>query len=187
MDLNLGKEPDRQPRKVVRKKQLTLEQVARQCYEQAGDYDQATTLMVEQVNADDDLFRALFNPSRVRAACYDIVRYIVRSMRADVWNTPQPTDEEARAAISALADVTVGTLMQFPLWPGKRLATATREEVLKSATKFIKHGTTTLVQGRWLQIVGMQMSDGATAEECFTEKELGKFKKQAEKKYGANI
>jgi len=161
---------------------LTLQEVAQQCLDNANDTDnvvqEATTAMVAVVSNNDVLFRALFTPEQVRQNCYTIVRALVRSQRDELWSTPQPSDEAARAALDSHAGITMRRLMDFRLWNGKPLGEATKAEVLAAAQRWIKQGSSMIGTGRWLELVGNACPDTGVVRDRLNEQDLLRFRAQ---------
>lgn len=73
-----------------------------------GDALVATEAMVDLVKADNVLYRQLMDPL-VRNACYKEVRAVCRRSGRPVWEQPQPSAEQQRAAVEAAGRATLET------------------------------------------------------------------------------
>src|SRR5215813_7408022 len=142
--------PDEEPRRQRSSRLPTVEQVAREELQRSdGDVQQAIATMVDRINGDSRLYHLLMDPL-VQAACYEIVSRVRRNQRSAIWNTPQPSTEETRRGVRALAAGTRTSLFSFPLPGGQRLGDATRDEVESAASFYINQANDMSVKGRWL-------------------------------------
>jgi len=153
-----------------------LRDLAQMEFERAGgDVLKATEALKVKVLSDSLLFRTLMEPL-VYKACYDTVTGVCRRKRSLISNAPQRTPAQNAAAIAGLASGTLLGLMAFPLWGGKLLREATKEEVLEDSQKWIKQGSDMVKKGRWLQMVADHVPPGKKVGDVLTEAKLQKFK-----------
>lgn len=151
-------------------------EVARQALTDAkGDVVRATELMVGRVLRDQTLYRQLLDPL-ARTACYDVIRQICRSDRRAIWNSAQPSTDDQRARVIALAGGVRASLMDFPLPGGLRLGDAQRADLSAAAAFFSRQATDMGRKARWLGLIAQSLPDEKSVSEVLTDARLSELK-----------
>jgi len=145
-----------------------------------GDVSAATTALVTRAMTDSAFLREHFDYA-IRAACYSAVASCVRQQRRAVWSTIQPTTEERRAQIAALAAGVMRTLHDFPLPGGKRLGDATREEVVAAAEFFGRQARDMAWKSRWLAHVAQALPPGRKVSEVISAERLEELRQEVQR------
>lgn len=134
----------------------------------AADNDvQAATLTLYQAALEDLRIEQALTRPLLRSACYDALRAECRRERRNIWTAPNYSKAGNGQRVQQLAR----RLMDFPLPGGKRLAHATREEVLAAADSYTKQATRMQQIGVWLSRIADRVEEGTVAD-SLTEAEL---------------
>jgi hypothetical protein len=152
---------------------------ARLLTEHGGDVEAATKAMVTFVHRNRHLYVRLMDPL-VRGACYDAIRAACRHNRSVIWNMPQPSGEEERANIGALAEGTTTSLMYFALPGGMYLKDARRDDLDKAVTFYHTQSKDMSFKERWLALVRGRLTDKRKVSQVLTPIDLIKLKERAE-------
>jgi hypothetical protein len=159
----------------------TVSSVAADCLAQAdGNVLKATDLFVQVTASDHLLYRELMDPLH-RSACYAAVTSCCRTERGVIWNAPQPSVDERRGQVIALAKATENSLMNFPLPGGLRLGDAGRQSVLKAAEFYGKQSRDMGAKAIWLQLVAQSVTGTRTVRQCLTDDRLVELRTEAER------
>lgn len=170
---------------------MTIEELAKKCYEEnGGDIIASTNAFEKAVMADDAMFRAALEPL-VRQACYSIISGMMRSERKSVWKGTgaiQPAKPIYTAPVhrpdsaSRVEALATGTLMMFPLMGGLRLRDATVEQVSENAQMYADKASDMAWKARWLNAIARKMGNDKTKKvvDILTESDLNTLKAEAE-------
>lgn len=142
-----------------------------------GDVRAATSKMFDAV-IDDTAFIHTHLKDIIRSYCYEAVAGQIRATRRVVWATPQPTTEERRAKIDALAAGTALTLLDFQLPGGKRLGDAARSEVAEAADVFGKMARDLSWKSRWLEHVAQSLPEGSLVRDVMSAERLEELRQE---------
>ena len=93
-----------------------------------------------------------------------------------MWHTAQPTADDSRRSVKALAR---GTLMSFQLPGGQFLKDATRAEVTNAAEFFRKQASDMSDKANWLLKIATAMPAKGTVGKTLTKSKLQQFKQEA--------
>lgn len=146
----------------------------------SDDLRVATDLLAERAMADKKFLREHF-AEVVRRACYDAVAACIRQERRVVWAMPQPTTEQRRAQVTAMAAGTVYTLHDFPLPGGKRLGDATREDVVKASEFFGTQARDMAWKSRWLNHVAQSLPPDRRVADVLSAERLEELRHEVQK------
>jgi hypothetical protein len=133
--------------------------------------------MEAAIAADDELFRQLMLPL-LKNAVYAVVSKNVGRQRETICNLAR----EAHVAISgakALQD-TATSMLDFPLFGGKRLRDANATEIIESADKYDGLANDARIKSRWLRSVAAKIGDSLVIDKL-SEAELVRLFRQASK------
>lgn len=159
--------------------EITISGVARGCFDKSGgDIQKAARLMVKEFRRDEKLLM-LFSEHCIRLTCVEAVKTICRSERRSTWLPPNYDAGGNGARVLALAKSNSEMLLDFPLWGGKKLRDATKDDVAESAAKWTAQGKDMMSKGRWLSLVASRVPEKKTVGQALTETELRKLHKEA--------
>ena len=159
---------------------LTISRVARESIVAGGgDAVKATAIMFNRIMKDPELYRLLMNPL-AQTACYDAIRLCQRHSRSVIWHTTQPSAEDERGRIIALAGGTMSSLMDFPLPGGLRLANALREDVDAAAEFYALQSQDMDHKASWLRLVAKATPRNKTVGDALNADRLAVLRKEAE-------
>lgn len=160
-------------------KSPTIQEVAAASYKKAkGDILKATDIMEKTIMSDVELYRLLMDPL-VRGACYDQVRLQARQTRGRVWESPQPTAAESRAAVESAASGILKGLFAFPLHNGIMLGNAYKQDVVNSAGFYDAQAQDMGIKARWLAMIAEKQPEEKQVKDCFTLAKLAALRKAA--------
>ncbi len=148
--------------------------------EAGGNVLEATAALTARAMSDQDFLAEHFE-AVVRSACYQAVAACIRQQRRAVWSTIQPTSEERRAQVAALAAGVAYTLHDFPLPGGKRLGDATREEVVAAAELFGRQARDMAWKSRWLAHVAQSLPPGRKVSEVLSAERLEELRQEVQR------
>ena len=103
------------------------------------------------------------------------------AMRADrraIWQAQEHDLESSNARVGALSRATARALMDYPLWGGRRLGDATREEILESATQYQQQGRHMIASARWQLAIAKLLKPKQIAGKVLTESTLARLHKE---------
>lgn len=143
-----------------------------------GDVLRATEWMIERVGKSRALYRSLMDPL-VKTACYETIASVCRKNRSTIWNTQQPTAEEQRGRVIALAGGTMSSLLDFPLPGGLPLRLAGRGDVAAAAEFYSRQSKDMNAKARWLQMIAQSIPDDKTVQEVMTDARLAELQEEA--------
>lgn len=154
-------------------------EAARRALEDAdGDVRTAAEMLERAVRMESPLRDALTDPL-ISGACWQAVSQQHRERRRQVWNSPKPvptaTAKQTAEQTARVVQLAAGTLSMFPLPGGKRLAEATRSEVVAAADFYAQRSTDAGHKARWLQLVAQSIPDGKTAGDVLTDERLAEL------------
>ena len=132
--------------------------MARAAVEECGEIVDATEALFDELCSDDILYRAM-TAQAARELCYRMCSAQVRNHRAASW-AEQANDMVASQVgrVEAQArGIREALLLDFPLFGGKLLRDATREEVEDSARKYAVLSADMDAKSRWLEAVASAM------------------------------
>ena len=162
-----------------------ISEVARQAFTAAdGDVKLAAEAMEQKVRKDRALRDALTDPL-LAGACWAAVSQQMRMQRRTIWNAPivanepKPQAPAVREHIDRVVHLATGTLSMFPLPGGKRLAEATREEIVAGAEFYSQRAADAGHKARWLQLVAQSVPSGKTAGDVLTDERLAELQTEA--------
>jgi hypothetical protein len=155
----------------------TVATVARDALDAAkGNALQATEIMVDRVQGNFALYRALMDPL-LRESCYNAISAQIRAKRQKVYNTPQPSKAKARASVAALA--AGNGLFDFPLPGGLRLGDAMRDDVAAAAAFYQSQATDMGHKAAWLGLILHALPKGKKVKDALTAAKLEALKEEA--------
>lgn len=158
---------------------LTISATARTALEKAnGDVIAATELMVGWVKKDPTLYKPLMDPL-VKDACYDVIRSACQRERRAIWQMKQPSAEDQRNRVVALAGGTANTLLDFPLPGGLRLRDAKRDDVTAAAEFYGRQSKDMGAKAKWLQLIAQHVPAKKTVREVMSDARLAELREEA--------
>lgn len=158
---------------------LTIPDTARDALDAAdGDVVRATEIMHGRVLRDPTLYRPLMDPL-VKTACYQAIRSQCKQTRRALWTTEQPTAENQRGRVIALAGATMNTLLDFPLPGGMRLADAHRDDVTAAAEFYRKQSKDMGGKAKWLQLIAQHIPAKKKVSQVMTDARLAELREEA--------
>lgn len=152
-----------------------ISQAARDALDKAGgDIAAAVDVMHRTMRSDRALYAAVMEPLE-RSACYEAIASIIRQSRAKVWQAPNAAADTG-GRILAL----VRHLMDFPLPGGKRLADATKVDLVAAAEFYSKQAGDMAHKSRWLAAVAGKLGDSDVVRTTLDEAALAALQKETE-------
>ena len=164
-----------------------------------GDVDNASALLEREAKKDKNLYDGLVSNFLGRA-CREAILAVVRyEWRPASWNSdhkahnalivPAPLKRGEQAPdpkasnIIALADLNMRNLMEFhlPIPGSPLLKSATKEQVMQAAHRYLSNGYSFLAKGKWLELVAGKVPEGKLVGEVLTEKKLADLRDEAAK------
>lgn len=155
---------------------IKISDLAKAAFEASGgDQVKAARLLQEDVLSEPRKYHALMDPL-VKEACNMAVSDYVRERRSKVWNAPAPANDADR--VRALAE---GNALMFFLLPGgKRLAEATKADVLEAADRYRKQADDMAAKATWLERIAAKLKGNKTVEHFFDEDQLRSLREEIE-------
>ncbi len=139
-----------------------------------GDVREATKAMVAKVRKSRQLRDALTEPL-IEQACYAAITAQCRKARSRVWTPPNYSEGGNGERVIALAR----GLLDFPLPGGRRLAEATREEVIAGAQFYRGHADDMAHKARWLARVAAELQAEQRVADVLDETRLAALQQES--------
>lgn len=154
-------------------KQYSISELARQALEHAnGDVAEAARYLEQQAKRQTSVWLTI-TESLISSACYDAVRAVCRKERRAIWTAPNYDQGGNGGRVVAHAK----SLMDLCLPGGKRLADATKDDLLKARDFYYKQADTMRQFGCFLEVLSEKVKR-STVSDKLTEDELQKIKEQ---------
>lgn len=170
-------------RKIEKTGAELVAEAARSALEDAdGDVRTAAEMLERAVRAKSPLRDALTDPL-ISGACWQAVSQQHRERRRQIWNAPKamaiaPVKSGGAQDKARVVQLAVGTLSMFPLPGGKRLADATRAEIVAAADFYAQRAQDAGHKARWLQLVAQSIPDGKIAGDVLTDERLAELQQE---------
>jgi hypothetical protein len=157
-----------------------LRLLAKRSLKRHTDVQAATDAMQQKVMSDPRLYRVLLDPL-VRAACYDLVTAECRKANSIIWNMPQPSHDERKGDIAALAQGTVDSLLEFRLLGRKPLKDANKQDILEVVSAYRSQSKTMAHIARWLEAIAAKLDSDDVVKDKFNAAQLAALKQKVRK------
>lgn len=164
--------------KIETPKERISEEAAKALEESGGDLHRAVALFEGRVRARRELRDALMEPL-IRSACYNAIRWVIRTQRAVIWRSSQPSSSEAKGKVITLARATREALMDFVLPGGRTLREARGQEVSQAAEFYRLQATNMGHKARWLHLIAESVPPDEKVVTVLSEDRLRELKAEA--------
>lgn len=137
---------------------LDAHQIAKQLLDEHGNIALAAQALEALALADDDLYRQITS-NALRTCCADLVKRAAQSARnatIQAANAPAPLD------FARLGLVVQTSLMDFPIWGGKRLGDCNRADLTQAGQSYMTHAVDMACKGKWLINISDRLPDTTT-------------------------
>ncbi len=152
-----------------------IQELAKAIYTEAGLADKAKISLAATLKADKNLLDYI-----VSKVAHSALLEVQRKLRHDIvkqsWKAKTFTvDEQQKVQLSTTR------YLDWPMMGGLKLRDATKELVLKDASRYQNNGAGNLRNARFLQLVAMRLEGKEKVKDKFSDEELGKLLDAAKK------